>query len=281
MRRAYFRDARDFQILFLFVFLILGVWSRDWTLKPALLLAVVGACLFTQYVGDILTGRESSWKSALISGISLCLLLRANFVLTMILAGVASISSKFLLRYHAKHFFNPSNLGIIIVLLLSSDAWVTPGQWGNDVWYALIFFALGGMVVRKVGRWETTGAFLGLYAILEVSRNLWLGWTWDVYSHKMMSGSLLLFSFFMITDPRAIPDHPRARIVWAMSVAILTFVLRNYLFLSTAPFWALFVLSPFTILLDHIWPASRFQWKKEQTGALEIHASKKIQEALT
>lgn len=281
MRRAYFHDARDFQILFLFIFLILGVWSRDWTLKPSLLVAVLGACLLTQYIGDFVTGRESSWRSALISGVSLCLLLRANSVQTMILAGAASILSKFLFRYRTKHFFNPSNLGIIAVLLLTTDAWVTPGQWGNDVWYALIFFALGGMVVRKVGRWETTGAYLGLYAILEACRNLWLGWTWDVYSHKMMSGSLLLFSFFMITDPRAIPDHSRARVFWAMSVAILTFVLRNYLFVSTAPFWALFILSPLTILFDRIWPASRFQWKAEQVALVEIQASKKIQEALT
>jgi Na+-transporting NADH:ubiquinone oxidoreductase subunit NqrB len=281
MKRAYFRDARDFQILFLFIFLILGVWSRDWTLNPRLLLGVLGACLLTQYLGDFLTGRESSWRSALISGISLCLLLRANSVQTMIIAGVASIASKFLLRYRTKHFFNPSNLGIIAVLLFTSDAWVTPGQWGNDVWYALIFFALGGMVVRKVGRWETTGAFLCLYALLEAARNLWLGWTWDVYSHKMMSGSLLLFSFFMITDPRAIPDHPRARIFWTMSVAILTFVLRNYLFISTAPFWALFLLSPLTILMDRIWPASRFQWRPQQPEPVEIQSSKKLQEALT
>jgi Na+-transporting NADH:ubiquinone oxidoreductase subunit NqrB len=199
----------------------------------------------------------------------------------MILAGAASIGSKFLLRYRGKHFFNPSNLGIIVVLLFTSDAWVTPGQWGNDLWLTMIFLAAGGMIVRKVGRWETTGAFLILYALLEASRNLWLGWTWDVYSHKMMSGSLLLFSFFMITDPRAIPDHPRARVFWAMSVAVFTFILRNYFFLSTAPFWALCVLSPLTILLDRIWPATRFRWNQEQKKRIELHGSKKLQEEIT
>ncbi|HET6267267.1 MAG TPA: RnfABCDGE type electron transport complex subunit D, partial [Acidobacteriota bacterium] len=118
-----------------------------------------------------------------------------------------------------------------------------------------------GLIVRKVGRWDTTIAFLAVYAGLEAARNAWLGWTPDVFVHKMMSGSLLLFSFFMITDPRAIPDRRVARILWAAAVAVLSTILRNKFFMPTAIFWALFALSPLTIVLDSFWPAQRFQWK--------------------
>jgi Na+-transporting NADH:ubiquinone oxidoreductase subunit NqrB len=77
----------------------------------------------------------------------------------------------------------------------------------------------------------------------------------------------LLFSFFMITDPRAIPDRRIARMIWCLCVAILTYVLRNHYFLPTAPFWALFVLSPLTILFDRIFPSKRFEWnRKEHKG---------------
>jgi Na+-transporting NADH:ubiquinone oxidoreductase subunit NqrB len=178
----------------------------------------------------------------------------------MVIAAAVSILSKFLLRYRGKHFFNPSNFGIILVLIFTSDAWVSPGQWGNELWFVLLFFATGGMVVQKVGRWDTSGAFLGGYALLEFIRNQWLGWTPDVFVHKMMSGSLLLFSFFMITDPRAIPDRKIARIIWSLCVAVLTYILRNHYFLPTAPFWALFALSPLTILFDRFFPAKRFEW---------------------
>jgi Na+-transporting NADH:ubiquinone oxidoreductase subunit NqrB len=116
------------------------------------------------------------------------------------------------------------------------------------------------MIVKKVGRWDTTAAFLFSYAAFEAARNMWLGWTWDVYVNRMMSGSLLLFSFFMITDPRAIPDRKIARMLWAFAVAALTYILRNKYFIPTAPFWALFVLSPFTIILDRVWPTKRFEW---------------------
>lgn len=262
-RYGLFKDARDFQILFLASFLMLGIFNRDWTVRPELMLAIILSAIITQLIADkIFSSENPSIRSALITAISLCALLRAGSVTTMMIAGAASILSKFIFRYRGKHFFNPSNFGIILVLLLTNDAWVSPGQWGNEVWFVLLFFATGGMVVQKVGRWETTGAFLGGYALLEFIRNQWLGWTPDVFVHKMMSGSLLLFSFFMITDPRAIPDRRIARMLWAFCVAILTYILRNHYFLPTAPFWALFALSPLTILFDRFLPAKRFEWNR-------------------
>lgn len=260
-RFTLFRDARDFQILFLSAFLMLGIFNRDWTVRPELMIAILLSAIAAQLIADrIFSSENPSIRSALITAISLCALLRAGSITTMMIAGAVSILSKFLFRYRGKHFFNPSNFGIILVLLLTNDAWVSPGQWGNEVWFVLLFFATGGMVVQKVGRWETTGAFLGGYALLEFIRNQWLGWTPDVFINKMMSGSLLLFSFFMITDPRAIPDRRVARMLWAFCVAILTYVLRNHYFLPTAPFWALFALSPLTILFDRLLPAKRFEW---------------------
>ena len=259
--KTLFRDPRDFQILFLLSFLTLGVWARDFTLRWDCVAAAILSSLIVQIVSDRIWHNENpSIRSALITAISLCLLLRANSWMTMAIAGSISILSKFILRFDRKHFFNPSNFGIIAVLLLASDGWVTPGQWGEEIWFAMFFVGAGFLVVKKVGRWDTTAVFLLVYALLEAARNYWLGWTWDVYAHRLTSGSLLLFSFFMITDPRAIPDHVRGRILFACMVAGLSFVLRNYFFLPTAIFWALFVLSPITVLLDRLWAAKRFQW---------------------
>jgi Na+-transporting NADH:ubiquinone oxidoreductase subunit NqrB len=196
----------------------------------------------------------------MITALGLSLLLRADHYTTMLLAGSLAILSKFLFQVERKHFFNPANFGIIAALVLTNDAWVSPGQWGDDGWYALLFAGTGGMVLKRVGRWDTTAAFLGVYALLEAIRNLWLGWTWDVYCHRLMSGSLLLFALFMITDPRSIPNARISRLIWAGSIAVVTFILRNQFFNSTAVFWALFALSPLSIVLDYIWSGSRFSW---------------------
>lgn len=316
-------DPRNYQILFLSLFLILGIGTRDWTLRPDLILVVTITCLLTQWVavslwpnpkekiinwlkakeiehwqekfkigsfnvkkcndnacpqvpipsltqGQNSSGKENlglvsfsqatSLKSAMITSLSLSLLLRADHYTTMILAGFLAILSKFLFQVERKHFFNPANFGIIAALLLTRDAWVSPGQWGEEGWYALLFAGTGGLVLKRVGRWDTTVAFLGAYTLLEAIRNLWLGWTWDVFSHRLMSGSLLLFALFMITDPRSIPNARISRVIWAGCIALLTFILRNHFFLSTAVFWALFALAPLTIVLDWLWSFSRFSW---------------------
>jgi Na+-transporting NADH:ubiquinone oxidoreductase subunit NqrB len=71
----------------------------------------------------------------------------------------------------------------------------------------------------------------------------------------------LLFAFFMITDPRSIPDARWSRVLWALGLALLTFILQVCFFIPTAPFWALFCLSPMTPILDWLWQAPRFSWQ--------------------
>ncbi|WGV24424.1 RnfABCDGE type electron transport complex subunit D [Halotia branconii] len=267
-----FKDIRDYQILFLGLFLVLGIGTRDWTLRSPLIAVAIATCLFTQWILSLVVSKEpkigqfTSLRSALITALGLSLLLRADHWTTMVLAGISAIASKFLFQVGDKHFFNPANFGIISALVLAPDAWVSPGQWGEEWWYGLLFAGTGGMILQRVGRWDTTAAFLGAYSLLEAIRNLWLGWTWDVYCHRLMSGSLLLFALFMVTDPRSIPNARLGRIIWAVCIAIVTFILRNYFFISTAVFWALFVLAPLTILIDVLWSAPQFSWLKQEAG---------------
>ena len=281
------RDARLTQIIFLGLFLFLGVGTRDWTVQPVLILSVTASCLVTQWLlstvveyaksdaeYDLISihGKLNlfispkvltSLRSALITSLGLCLLLRSNSYQTMILAGFLAISSKFLFHYHHKHFFNPANFGIIAAITLTNDAWVSPGQWGTDWWYLLLFLGLGGVVLKQVGRWDTSIAFLLAYGSLEAIRNVWLGWSWDVWQHQFMSGSLLLFALFMLTDPRSIPNSQTGRLVWSLAIAFSTFILQHYFYLSTAIFWSLFIISPLTVLLDMVWSAPRFNWLRE------------------
>ncbi|BAZ42951.1 hypothetical protein NIES4101_89210 [Calothrix sp. NIES-4101] len=275
-----FKDTRDYQILFLSLFLILGIGTRDWTLRPELICVAIVTCLFGQWLMSIgqwalnqklfINNQELltkppfsiSVRSALITSLGLSLLLRADHWTTMMLAAICAITSKFIFQIGDKHFFNPANFGIICALLITPDAWVSPGQWGEDWWYCMIFVGCGGMVLKRVGRWDTTATFLAAYALQEALRNIWLGWTWDVYYHRLMSGSLLLFALFMVTDPRSIPNARIGRIIWALLIAIFTFVLRNYFYLSTAVFWSLFALAPMTVLIDKLLPAARFEWEK-------------------
>lgn len=99
-------------------------------------------------------------RSSLITALGLSLLLRADHWTTMVFAAVIAIASKFVFKIGDKHFFNPANFGIISALILTPDAWVSPGQWGEDWWYGLLFAGTGGMILKRVGRWDTTASCL-------------------------------------------------------------------------------------------------------------------------
>ncbi|MGD1897725.1 MAG: DUF2330 domain-containing protein [Phormidesmis sp.] len=280
LKELILKDARDYQIVFLTLFLGLGVAMRDWTLRPEMVGVAVVSALSVQFLLSVASGYAGAilgrwtgyctqfewpavnWRSPLITALGLSLLLRTDHLWTMGLAAGAAIASKFLFKTQEKHFFNPANFGIVAAIALTQDAWISPGQWGEDMWYGFIFLGAGGLVLKRVGRWDTTGMFLGSYALMEALRNFYLGWTWDVWAHRMMSGALLLFALFMVTDPRSIPNARPARLVWAGAITLLTFTLRNTFYLTTAPFWALFLLAPLTIVLDRAWAAPRFEWRQ-------------------
>lgn len=192
------------------------------------------------------------------------------------LAATLAILSKFCFQFQGKHCFNPANFGIIAVLILTEDAWVSPGQWGTVGWFGLLLAGAGGLVLHRVGRWDTSVMFLGSYALCLGLRDLWLGWTWDVWFHSLSSGSLLLFSLFMLTDPRSIPDARLSRLVWSSAIAGVTFILQTQFFLSSSLFWALFCLAPLTLALDQIWPAPRFTWSHGSKESAPIPYAKVI-----
>lgn len=274
-------DARNWQLIYLSFFLILGIFFRDWTIHPLSVGVILFSCLLTQFfwqwksqkiqiIGLFLEKWDNntfvsilnyySWKSATITALGLSLLLRSNHLIILALAGVVSISSKFIFCTENKHYFNPANFGIIMALSCTSSSWVSPGQWGSEGWYLALFTSLGAMILQKVGRWDTSAVFLGVYGGLVTIRNLWLGWEWDVLQHQLMSGSLLLFAFFMITDPRSIPNSSISRIYWSSGIAVLAFILQYFFYLKTALFWSLFVFSPLTYGLDKLWKDHVFTW---------------------
>ena len=139
------------------------------------------------------------------------------------------------------------------------DAWVSPGQWGDDMIYLFVLGALGAIVLLKVGRFATSLAFLGTFGSLVFFRDIvYQGWPLDHFAHTMTNGSLLLFTFFMITDPVTTPNAKWPRIVWAILIGVVSFLLAKTFKVHAAPIYTLFFAAPFTALLDRWFLAERF-----------------------
>ena len=264
LRAALPCDARLYQIAFQAVLLTVGVLVRDFALDPRQMLLTFAAGLVTQWLWlKALDLEHKGALSALITCFGLSLLLRSDTLWVHPLAAVIAISAKFLLRVNGKHVFNPANLGVIVALVLLPGAWVSPGQWGNDVALAGWFVALGGLVTQRARRWDISWVFLAAWLGLVAMRVLWLGQPWTIFLHQFTNGGLLLFAFFMISDPMTIPNRRSARIGYAILVAALAFAWQFALFRTSGLLWALFLASPLVPLIDWRWPGEKFNWRQE------------------
>ncbi|NJK60557.1 MAG: Na+-transporting NADH:ubiquinone oxidoreductase, subunit NqrB [Oscillatoriales cyanobacterium SM2_1_8] len=264
-------DPRWSQALSLGTFLmILTVWGQGPDPLCAATAVLVG--LAAQMAGTLVrvaqTGKPQPWQlpSALITSLSLSLLLRTQHWQTMALAATLAIASKFLVRTPHKHLFNPANFGIVLTLGLTGDAWLASGQWGAELWLGILFVSAGAIVLGQVGRWETSGAFLLGYGGLTGMRYLWLGESGAAWLHHVANGSLLVFALFMLSDPRTVPDRPVTRVLWALAIALLTFILRDGWYLPDGAFYALFALSPTVALWDRWQPGSAYIWPQLEYG---------------
>jgi Na+-transporting NADH:ubiquinone oxidoreductase subunit NqrB len=257
-------DARHFQIATLASLLVLHVAWFDLGATPLQAAVTIAAALATQYVFSRLPGGTAfDWRSPLITGLSLSLLLRTQTPLLWVLAPALGIGSKFLIRSGGKHFFNPATFAIATVLLLSPDVWVSPGQWGRSTWLVLLLVCAGGLVLQRAERADTALAFLGCYAGLLCWRAWSLGDPLAIPLNQLQSGALLLFAFFMITDPRSTPDHRLGRILFAAAVALVAYWLQFRWQLRPALFYALAALSPLTPVIDRFLPAAPFAWRRQ------------------
>src|SRR5262245_33107271 len=164
------------------------------------------APLLTQYAGTRLFKLPAfDPLSAFVSAVGLCIFLRTNHPAVAALAAGIAIASKFTIRWQKKHIFNPTNLALLVVIT-GGLGWISPGQWGQGAWIGFLIACLGSVVITRAVRADVTLSFLGFYMGLLITRALWLGDPLTIPLHQLQSGTLLIFSFFMITDPKTTPN---------------------------------------------------------------------------
>ena len=255
-------DPRHYQIGVLASLILLGLFHFGFDLAWWHVAGCVGSTLVTQAFADRIVGRRFDPRSPLISALSLTLLLRTGSLTLSIAAGVLAVASKYILRWKGKHIFNPANFGLVVLSLLFTSAWISPGQWGAAPLFALLLLGLGGMVTGKAKRWDISLALLGSYGLLICGRALWLGDPLAIPIHQMQSGALLIFAFFMISDPKTTPDARAGRLVYAAIVAAVGFTIQFGFYNAAGIILALILTAPLVPLIDKIFEAERYSWPK-------------------
>ncbi len=254
-------DPRRYQIAVLSMLLVVGVAVLEFPIAWLVAVAIFAGALGVQYVGATWCSRMPfDPASALISSLSLCLLLRTQEPWIGLLAGGLAIASKFAIQWRGKHVFNPTNFALLICITAFDQAWIAPGQWGSNAIAAVALAGVGLFVITRASRFDVTVAFLGAYAGGLLARAWWLGDPLAIVGHQLQSGALLIFAFFMISDPRSTPDSRMGRVVFALVAALGALYAQLWCFSPNALIYGLAGAALLTPLLDRLFTGSRYQW---------------------
>jgi hypothetical protein len=257
-------DPRVYQIGVLASLLVYGMAWLDFEITAARACLLLLTALGTQIICDRAEGRTPNVRSALISGLSLCLLLRTDRTDLAIVAAAVTIAAKFLIRFRGKHVFNPTNGGLVAMLLFTGQVWVSPGQWGSVAFFGFLMACLGGVVVNRASRSDVTYAFIAFYCALLFGRSWYLGEPIAIPIHRLESGALLLFTFFMISDPKTTPDSRAGRVLFAALVAFGGWYVQFRLFRTNGLLWSLAAFSLAVPLIDRLLPGTRYAWTPDK-----------------
>src|SRR5207247_935459 len=118
----------------------------------------------------------------------------------------------------------------------------------------------GGLVVNRAARSDVTLAFFAAYIAILFAWSRWLGQPLAIPFHRLENGALLLFGFFMISDPRTTPDSRAGRILFAIAVAAGAWFVQFRLYRTNGLLWSLALFSMTVPLVNRLLPGARYEW---------------------
>ncbi|MBI3839648.1 MAG: enediyne biosynthesis protein UnbU [Planctomycetia bacterium] len=169
---------------------------------------------------------------AQISGLACSMLLYANDRLWLIaFAASLAIASKTILRirlnHQSRHFYNPSNFGITVTLLLFPWVGIAPPyhftenlQSVGDWLVPMVIVCSGSFLnTRYTRRLPLITAWLSCFALQALIRHWTLGSSLPGALMPMSGVAFILYTFYMVTDPPTTPTSTRGQVAFGAAVA--------------------------------------------------------------
>ncbi|MGH2413126.1 MAG: enediyne biosynthesis protein UnbU [Microcystaceae cyanobacterium] len=170
--------------------------------------------------------------SAHITALAVAMLLYANErLLPIAFATAAAIGSKAIFRVPVgqgkRHFFNPSNIGISVTLLLFPWVGIAPpyqftenlSGWGDWILPGLIVCTGTFLNSRFTQKLPLIAAWLAGFILQAVLRSYWFSTPLMAALLPMTGVAFVLFTFYMVTDPGTTPSRPVTQVIFGASVA--------------------------------------------------------------
>src|SRR6266513_5247371 len=233
---------------------IIGQVGFHFELSIAQILLAIGTAAVLEIAIAMRSQHVILWPaSAMLTGNGVAFVLRAPGTVHgdwwsmrgwWIFVGAAAFAllSKYVIRWRGEHIFNPSNIGLVLCFLLLPRTRAAPLDfwWGPmSVWLALALAVIvtgGFLILRRLkllrvdlGFWASFAVAVGILAL--AGHTMTARWHLCPISgfHLLWvlvtSPEVLVFLFFMITDPKTAPRSPTGRLVYAVSLGLLAGVM--------------------------------------------------------
>ena len=262
-KRSFQIDSKYVAPILISCILLVGHFTTgmlaDWQ-KTALCIIV---SILTEAIFGFITNKKiPHLASAYVSGISCGILVRSAEWWPFIVAPALSVISKYVIRVDGRHLWNPSNLAIVLLLLLAPQSMYTLSfQFGNHVWAGIVVWILGSVIIYRLKRFHICATYILCFfgfallrALLNHDMSLVNAFKFEI---APITGPMYqLFIFFMITDPKTTVHSKKGQMLVAFLVAAMEFALRqwgkdwNVHIASHAPYFALTIMGPTANLIE-------------------------------
>ncbi|MEO5680061.1 MAG: RnfABCDGE type electron transport complex subunit D [Acidimicrobiales bacterium] len=235
----------------------LGQTVLGFKVSIAQILVSITVCAVVEAALTFRSRHSLVWPaSGILTGSSIAFILRASGtrhgdwwslhgIQFFVLAGLVSLLAKHLIRPTGRHLFNPSNVGIVWCLLVigpnhvfAQYLWWGPNRFGVALAYGVILLG-AGWILRSVGMIPMACSFLVTFAVLigalALSGRSFIA-IWHTgpigglsyWATIALSPELLVFVFFMISDPQTAPRAPAGRVAYGVAVAAAAAALISF-----------------------------------------------------
>jgi len=256
-------SAKTLITILITLILVVGEWRYGITGGYDKLALTLGTCVVTETLLSFLVlGKRPRLQGAYITGTSLSLLLRpaGGLYWPFVVAAALSIAAKYVLRYKGKHLWNPSNLGLaVLVLLAPNQVALLSHELGNDILGNVVIWSVGLMVASRAKVLHITLTYAASFALLALLRSALVDTPVLAELAPLTGPMYQLLCFFMLTDPPTTVGSVRGRVGVTIVIAIVECVFRlandfewpyAEIVAPAPPIIALFLIAPIFLAID-------------------------------
>jgi hypothetical protein len=187
-----------------------------------------------RFAGRRVRGMVEFLYPAHITSLAMNMLIYVNDRVWLLIFGVCvAVGAKWILRApvrgRLRHYMNPSNFGITVILLLFPWASIAPPYHFSEHvsgwidWLIPGIIIIGGTMIngKLTGRMWLIGAWLVTFALQAILRGVLFDTSIPAALGMMTGVAFVLFTNYMVTDPGTSPSKPASQIAFGAGVAVV------------------------------------------------------------